>query len=84
MKGDPCFCLNKNCSKQDEDDYCNLCFTEALKSAPCVKLDCSHIFHEECVLKRLGSKWNGPRIIFNYCECPLCKAWIGTKNIKIT
>jgi hypothetical protein len=41
-----------------------MCFTEALKSAPCIKANCGHIFHEECILKRLDAKWNGPRVVF--------------------
>ena len=44
-------CLESDCIKpednlqQNADDYCNICFTEALKSAPCVKSKCGHIFH---------------------------------------
>lgn len=57
-----------------------MCFTEALKSAPCIKTKCGHIFHEECIMKKLDAKWNGPRIVFQYCTCPLCKKWLEVKN----
>ncbi|CAD8076897.1 unnamed protein product [Paramecium primaurelia] len=81
VKGEECLCLR--CSKQEPDDYCNMCFTEALKSAPCIKTECGHIFHEECIMKKLDAKWNGPRIVFQYCTCPLCKKWLDVKHKEI-
>jgi hypothetical protein len=26
--------------------------------------------------KKLEIKWVSPRIVFNFCLCPLCKTWI--------
>lgn len=53
----PCFleqCKEKNkLQQQGEDDYCNICFVESLKSAPCVRFNCGHYFHYECIKKRL-------------------------------
>lgn len=76
-------CLHENCSKdnpelngQTGDDYCNVCFVEALTSAPCVRSECGHIFHEKCLKKRYEIRWLTPRILFNFCQCPLCKKWI--------
>ncbi|CAD8082872.1 unnamed protein product [Paramecium sonneborni] len=81
VQGEECFCLL--CSNQDPDNYCNMCFTEALKSAPCIKIECGHIFHEECIMKKLDAKWNGPRIFFQFCSCPLCKKWLNVKHKEI-
>eukprot|EP00825_Cyclidium_porcatum_P039779 TRINITY_DN4898_c0_g1_i1.p1 TRINITY_DN4898_c0_g1~~TRINITY_DN4898_c0_g1_i1.p1 ORF type:complete len:436 (-),score=56.00 TRINITY_DN4898_c0_g1_i1:71-1378(-) len=76
----PCFlekCKEKNqLQQQGEDDYCNICFVESLKSSPCVRFGCGHYFHYQCIKKRLSLKWPSARIIFNFCVCPLCKAWI--------
>lgn len=27
-------------------------------------------------MKRLETRWNGPRIVFNFCKCPLCTKWL--------
>ena len=62
---------------QTGEDYCNICFIEALVAAPCVRSSCGHIFHEKCVKKRYEIRWLTPRILFNFCLCPLCKKWIN-------
>ncbi|CAD8181444.1 unnamed protein product [Paramecium pentaurelia] len=71
-------CLNDQCCKGDQkgDDYCNICFVEGLKNAPIIQSKCGHIFHYTCILKRLDVKWNGPRIVFKFCLCPLCNSWL--------
>ncbi|CAD8152124.1 unnamed protein product [Paramecium octaurelia] len=71
-------CLNEQCCKGDQkgDDYCNICFVEGLKNAPVIQSKCGHIFHYTCILKRLDVKWNGPRIVFKFCLCPLCNSWL--------
>ncbi|CAD8183249.1 unnamed protein product [Paramecium pentaurelia] len=78
LNNTPCLpCLNEKCAKdQNEDDYCNICFTEALKSQPCVQTTCGHIFHEDCLRQKLDAKWNGPRIVFNFMKCPLCNKFL--------
>lgn len=38
-----------------------------------MKLDCQHIFHLDCLLSILKKKWPGPRIVFNYLDCLMCK-----------
>ncbi|CAD8189536.1 unnamed protein product [Paramecium octaurelia] len=81
VQGEECVCLL--CSNQEPNDYCNICFTEPLKFGPCVKTECGHIFHEECILKKLDAKWVQPRISFQYCTCPICKKWLNVKHQKI-
>ena len=74
-------CLNSKCEEyknifnQDADEYCNICFTEGLGSAPVVMLSCNHFVHFTCIQKRLASKWVGPKITFNHCLCPVCNNW---------
>lgn len=41
-------CLKEDCAKrlkldQDENDYCNICFTEGLGAAPCIRNECNHV-----------------------------------------
>ena len=55
------------------DDFCNICWTSGLKSAPCVILDCGHIFHHHCLEQKIANKWCGARITFSFLDCPLCK-----------
>jgi E3 ubiquitin-protein ligase MYCBP2 len=61
---------------QKGDDYCAICYVEALDSSPSVRSVCGHIFHQKCLAKRFEIRWIGPRILFNFCVCPLCKKWI--------
>jgi hypothetical protein len=72
-------CLFEGCDSfgaVDGQDYCNICFVEGLIQAPCIQLRCGHIFHFHCLKKRLELRWNTPRMLFDFCLCPLCKAWI--------
>mmetsp|Transcript_7140 Transcript_7140/g.5405 ORF Transcript_7140/g.5405 Transcript_7140/m.5405 type:complete len:128 (+) Transcript_7140:109-492(+) len=74
-------CLNEECVKKNEvatrgkscDDYCIICYTQGLGEAPCVQLQCQHIFHLECILTKVKNRWPGPRIVFSFLECPECK-----------
>lgn len=80
-------CIHEGCQgrksymKQLSDDYCNICFTEELFEAPCIELDCGHIFHFECMKKRLQTGNDEPSVNFNHCKCPLCKMFIGHCNL---
>ncbi|XP_025027420.1 E3 ubiquitin-protein ligase MYCBP2 isoform X1 [Python bivittatus] len=68
--------------KQDADDMCMICFTEALSAAPAVQLDCSHIFHLQCCCRVLENRWLGPRITFGFMSCPICKNKINHVVLK--
>ena len=35
-------------------------------------LACRHLFHFECVKKRVEAGWGDGRIGFTYLKCPLC------------
>lgn len=77
-------CLEDSCAEQrgpellDQkgSDYCNICFVEGLNNSPSIRVDCGHIFHYDCLAKRLELRWTRPRVTFNFCLCPLCKRWM--------
>ncbi|XP_069614194.1 E3 ubiquitin-protein ligase MYCBP2 isoform X15 [Ranitomeya imitator] len=68
--------------KQDADDMCMVCFTEALSAAPAIQLDCSHVFHLQCCRRVLENRWLGPRITFGFMSCPICKNKINHSVLK--
>uniref|UniRef100_A0A915DDX7 RCR-type E3 ubiquitin transferase n=1 Tax=Ditylenchus dipsaci TaxID=166011 RepID=A0A915DDX7_9BILA len=72
----PCFHCRNSDIRQDADDLCIICFVDRLGEAPCVQLKCGHFFHHKCVRTILERRWNGPRIVFRFMQCPLCKEQI--------
>eukprot|EP01083_Nonionella_stella_P095741 268877_1 len=77
-------CLYCNSSQgQAADDYCNICFTEELYEAPCIELDCGHIFHYECVRARLQIEqyYDTPSVQFGYARCPLCNMRVSHNSL---
>ncbi|XP_053398701.1 E3 ubiquitin-protein ligase MYCBP2-like isoform X4 [Mercenaria mercenaria] len=80
IKNDTCLpCLHRcraedqELLKQDSDDMCMICFTEALSAAPAILLKCGHVFHAHCARRVLENRWVGPRITFGFSHCPICK-----------
>uniref|UniRef100_A0A0K2UH48 RCR-type E3 ubiquitin transferase n=1 Tax=Lepeophtheirus salmonis TaxID=72036 RepID=A0A0K2UH48_LEPSM len=71
-----------NALKQDADDMCMICFTEALNPIPSIMLQCGHVFHYHCCLTVLTKKWNGPRITFGFRNCPICKMKIQHPSLR--
>lgn len=69
-------CLEDGCSDKHEihsaDDFCVICYTDALRDAPCLELECGHIFHFHCLQSKLEKRWPTARINFNFFTCPLC------------
>jgi len=74
-------CLSPDCrlttEPQNGQDFCNICWVEDLQSAPCVQLECGHLFHFECVAKQVSKRWPTTNITFGFCDCPLCGRWIS-------
>ena len=74
-------CLDEMCVKKNpnatlnmnSDSFCIICFTTGLGNAPSLKLNCGHIFHVHCILKKLIKRFPGPRITFGFADCPTCK-----------
>lgn len=79
----PCLhrCAPGSDLKQDADDMCMICFTEALSCAPAIQLQCGHVFHLQCCRNVLLQKWVGPRITFGFSFCPICKVPIEHPNL---
>ncbi|KAF5304151.1 hypothetical protein FQA39_LY01936 [Lamprigera yunnana] len=71
----PCLhgCSSEPSLRQDADDMCMICFTEALSCAPAIQLKCGHVFHLHCSKAALMKRWAGPRITFSFALCPICK-----------
>lgn len=71
-------CLEDSCASTQSalthsaDDYCVICYTEALRDAPCLQLDCGHVFHFHCLQTKLEKRWPTARIGFTFFGCPLC------------
>jgi len=84
-------CLEPDCDgaarrvlcSQSKDDYCAICFTEELGEAPCIELDCQHIFHFQCLLQRLDirSYYDSPAVNLNMARCPLCSERISHPSL---
>lgn len=54
------------------EDYCSYCF-DNLSAEPCLVLDCRHVYHKSCLERMLRARWSGPRIAFDFCNCPACR-----------
>ena len=80
-------CLNKDCIKvhneefvhhqlyedYSEEDYCGICQISGLADEPSIILGCRHVFHVECVRKRVFGRWPSPRITWDFLNCSACK-----------
>jgi len=79
---DGCPSKSAYCTQQP-DDYCNICFTEELSEAPCIELDCGHIFHFQCMRQRLELKQylDTPSVSFSCAKCPLCNICISHNSL---
>lgn len=69
-------CLQSECLQvgmtSSYDDYCNICWIETLDQAPCIQLECKHVFHASCIRAKIYNKWPGTRITFGFMNCPVC------------
>eukprot|EP01113_Clastostelium_recurvatum_P028125 TRINITY_DN3404_c0_g1_i3.p1 TRINITY_DN3404_c0_g1~~TRINITY_DN3404_c0_g1_i3.p1 ORF type:complete len:759 (-),score=94.38 TRINITY_DN3404_c0_g1_i3:10-2286(-) len=66
---------------QTGEDMCTVCW-ETLHAAPCVRLDCGHIFHFECVRKKIRTCWSGTRITFGFLDCAVCQQPMGHPALR--
>lgn len=81
-------CLDEECKSFvnkfniTKDEYCGICYTEGLESAPCVELDCGHIIHHHCIVSQIEKKWIGPEINLKFIHCSFCNQELSTSNNK--
>ena len=54
------------------EDFCTICWTEALQDAPCVRSKCGHVYHYHCLETKLANRWSGLRITFGFWDCAMC------------
>ncbi|XP_052279700.1 E3 ubiquitin-protein ligase MYCBP2-like isoform X3 [Dreissena polymorpha] len=71
-----CYQKSSGLTQSGEDD-CSICYTDELREAPVVMLQCGHLFHLHCTRRVLENKWVGHRLNFTFMLCPLCKAYFG-------
>jgi len=79
----PCFhpdCAPKGGSNQE--DFCSICWTEDWTAAPCVQLECKHVVHYHCLMKKLEKRWPAARLVFNYMTCGECKKPIKHPELR--
>jgi hypothetical protein len=63
------------------DDFCSICYIEALPAAPVALLSCGHAFHSHCLQSRVEQGHSGARITFAHIFCPLCNARIKAADV---
>eukprot|EP01083_Nonionella_stella_P023469 64939_1 len=82
-------CLHPNCASSRSgqvtysvSDRCSLCCDD-LGNVPCIMLTCRHIFHFQCVKKKLLL---GPHqritLQFHFLDCPLCSVRMDHPSLK--
>ncbi|CAM9432541.1 unnamed protein product, partial [Hapterophycus canaliculatus] len=69
-------CIETGCASAELDgnDFCNVCWTESLLAAPCVKLECGHFVHVSCGREQLKRGRPTARLTFGFMSCPVCRA----------
>ena len=78
-------CMHPDCARPSapcEQDYCGICWVEDLASAPVIKLRCGHVFHYECVRRKIINRWSTPHISFGFLECSVCREDISHPSLK--
>eukprot|EP01052_Picozoa_sp_SAG31_P018940 SAG31_NODE_1361_length_8631_cov_3.401899_5_plen_779_part_00 len=78
VKSDKLPCLEPACAQlrndgsATADDWCMICYVAPLRAAPSIMLGCGHVFHAECMQERISIGRPGPRLSFNFLDCPAC------------
>lgn len=75
-------CIHEDCWEEsgagvDGSDFCGICWSEAHTAAPCLKLDCSHVYHAHCLMDQLDKKWSGVKIWFKFLDCAQCSEQVS-------
>ncbi|KAF8386302.1 rpm-1 [Pristionchus pacificus] len=78
----PCMKCPSNENRQDGDDVCVICLIDRIGAQPSLMLECGHVFHYGCLKTVLERRWNGPRILFRFMNCPLCNCEIAHPSLS--
>lgn len=71
------------CSKEAKE-FCTICGSDQLGSAPTLRLGCQHLFHLHCVLKHIGGRWHSAAISFGFMHCVICKTLMSHPRLTST
>ena len=79
-------CLNKQCVPENatnSNEFCNICWVEPLLAAPCIQLECGHIFHFRCVWHKINHGWHAARykIFSNQLLFFVCVFFVFFENV---
>ena len=69
---------------QSANDFCAICGVEELSCAPCIMLECGHIFHQHCAVAKVEKGPPGSRITFGFLGCALCKRRMKHPSLAAT
>ncbi|GMT09517.1 hypothetical protein PFISCL1PPCAC_813, partial [Pristionchus fissidentatus] len=78
----PCMKCPSDENRQDGDDVCVICLIDRIGAQPSLMLECGHVFHYNCLKTILERRWNGPRILFRFMNCPLCNCQIAHPSLS--
>lgn len=61
---------------------CAICLGDHT-DGPLLRLDCNHIFHEECIREQISRNWgDGARMNFGFMHCGLCRDEINHPRLE--
>mmetsp|Transcript_134429 Transcript_134429/g.218763 ORF Transcript_134429/g.218763 Transcript_134429/m.218763 type:complete len:528 (-) Transcript_134429:114-1697(-) len=58
---------------------CAVCMEE---TCDLMELECGHKFCNDCLQQQLAARWPGPRIVFAYLQCALCRAPVAHPELE--
>eukprot|EP00501_MAST-03F_sp_TOSAG23-6_P000492 GSMAST32.ASY1.ANO1.506.1 assembled CDS len=70
------------CDLNMSEEYCTICYVDALGNAPTIQLKCGHLFHAACVRDLLEKGYPGHRMSFEFMKCPQCKEQIRHWSVE--
>lgn len=72
---------NENTIKDvaDAQPQCAICFEDR----EMLQLHCQHCFCAECLAQQLASRWPGPRVVFGYLNCGLCRVPLAHEELEL-
>lgn len=60
---------------------CGICMESGPESS-LLALQCGHTFCSECIQHQLAARWAGPRVVFSYLHCAVCRALLGHPSFE--